>query len=117
MSDLLILYGSQTGNAEDAAQMIEYEAQRRHYTTQCLAADAYDVLKLPTEKFLVIVVSTTGQGDAPYNITSFWKFLRRKSLPENSLAGLSIAVFGLGDSGMMMLLIKYKRFHPCKKRH
>ncbi len=30
---------------------------------------------------------------------AFWRFLLRKSLPPGSLAGLSYAVFGLGDSG------------------
>lgn len=29
----------------------------------------------------------------------FWRFLLRKSLPPDSLAGLRFGVFGLGDSG------------------
>ena len=29
----------------------------------------------------------------------FWRFLLRKSLPADSLAGVSYALFGLGDSG------------------
>ncbi len=39
------------------------------------------------------------QGEVPDNMKGFWRFLLRKSLPVNSLAGASTAVFGLGDSG------------------
>jgi len=36
----------------------------------------------------------------------FWRFLLRKSLPVNSLAGASTAVFGLGDSGAVTLVLQ-----------
>ena len=39
------------------------------------------------------------QGELPDNMKQFWRFLLRKSLPASSLAGLTYAVFGLGDSG------------------
>jgi len=39
------------------------------------------------------------QGDQPDNMRTFWRFLLRKSLAPGSLAGVSYAVFGLGDSG------------------
>lgn len=39
------------------------------------------------------------QGELPDNLKQFWRFLLRKSLPASSLAGLTYAVFGLGDSG------------------
>ncbi len=50
------------------------------------------------EPAVVFVCSTTGQGDEPANMRNFWKFLLRKSLPPSSLAGVTIAVVGLGDS-------------------
>ena len=40
-----------------------------------------------------------GQGELPDNMKQFWRFLLRKSLPADSLAGVTFAVFGLGDSG------------------
>ena len=39
------------------------------------------------------------QGEIPDSMKRFWRFLLRKSLPANSLAGMQTAVFGLGDSG------------------
>ena len=44
------------------------------------------------------------QGEVPNNMKTFWKFLLRKSLPVDSLKGILVAVFGLGDSGELYLL-------------
>jgi sulfite reductase alpha subunit-like flavoprotein len=44
---------------------------------------------------------TLPQGELPANMRQSWRFLLRKSLPPQSLGGLSYAVFGLGDSGAM----------------
>lgn len=101
---LLILYASQTGNAQDVAELIARESERRYYQPRVLPADAYlrtSLSQFPSEQATIFVVSTTGQGDPPENITEFWKFLRRKSLPPNSLSSMSVAVFGLGDSGYL----------------
>lgn len=102
LQPLLILYGSQTGNAQDVAELIAREAERRHYHPRVLPADAYlrtSIAQFPLEPAVVFVVSTTGQGDPPDNTIDFWKFLRRKSLAADSLSRVAAAVFGLGDSG------------------
>ncbi|KAG1663014.1 hypothetical protein FOA52_016029 [Chlamydomonas sp. UWO 241] len=96
---LLILYGSATGNAQDAAERVAREARQLSFAPAVLPMDAYDVTKLPTETLAVFVISTSGQGEFPENARSFWRFLLRKSLPPDSLSGLRCAVFGLGDSG------------------
>jgi sulfite reductase alpha subunit-like flavoprotein len=98
---LLILYGSQTGNALDVAELVCREARRRHFAPRLMSADAYVPLvsSLPGEPAIVLCVSTTGQGEMPHNARRLWKFLRRKSLPPGSLAAVTAAVFGLGDSG------------------
>ncbi|KAL4458060.1 hypothetical protein ABPG75_012925 [Micractinium tetrahymenae] len=98
---VLILYSSQTGNAQDVAERIGRETQRRHYAPRVLPADAYapHAASLPGEAVLVWVASTTGQGDPPDNMRQLWRLLLRKSLPPDLLAGVRAAVFGLGDSG------------------
>eukprot|EP00899_Mesostigma_viride_P014170 jgi/Mesvir1/22754/Mv14153-RA.2 len=95
----LVLYASQTGNAQDVAEHVGREATRRLYNPVVLSIAAFDPVLLPEQSFVVFVVSTTGQGDPPDSIKSFWKFLLRKSLPKDSLSHLSYAIFGLGDSG------------------
>ncbi|KAK5900433.1 hypothetical protein CgunFtcFv8_025393 [Champsocephalus gunnari] len=95
---LLVLYGSQTGTAQDTAQRIGRQAQRRRLQVQVLPLDHYNVAGLISESLVVFVSSTAGQGDPPDNMKNFWKFVFRKSLPVGSLRNLDCAVLGLGDS-------------------
>ncbi|KAJ3415526.1 NADPH-dependent diflavin oxidoreductase 1 [Chytridiales sp. JEL 0842] len=109
MRELLILFGSETGCAEDVAQRIAREARRRHYSVRISTMDEYDRAQLVKEPLVVFVCSTTGQGEEPTNMKQFWKFLLRKALPLDSLTEMKYAVFGLGDSS-------YLRFNfPAKK--
>lgn len=47
---------------------------------------------------LVIVCSTTGQGEVPLNGKKLWKYLLRKKLPTDLLSHVTFTTFGLGDS-------------------
>lgn len=106
---LTILYGSQTGTAQDLAEYIWRESKRFYFTGTVMPMDKYDIQSLPNEEFIVFVCSTTGQGDEPDNMKTFWRFLLRKSLPPDSLCSLKYAVLGLGDSG-------YEKFNFVAKR-
>ena len=109
MTRLLILFGSQTGEAKDVAFRIGREARLRGFVPSVVSMSEYPVTDLPSERLVVFVASTTGQGDPPDNMRSFWSFLLRKSLPPDSLSGASYAVFGLGDSG-------YAKYNVVAKR-
>ncbi|KAJ8285721.1 hypothetical protein GJAV_G00030160 [Gymnothorax javanicus] len=95
---LLVLYGSQTGTAQDTAERIGRQAKRRWLKTRVEALDSYNVANLISESLVVFVCATTGQGDPPDNMKKFWRFIFRKSLPAGSLCQLDYAVLGLGDS-------------------
>lgn len=47
--DLLFLYGSQTGTAQDAAEGLSRKVRRRGLKTAVLGLDKYDVQNLPSE--------------------------------------------------------------------
>ncbi|KAK6580808.1 hypothetical protein PZA11_007044 [Diplocarpon coronariae] len=47
---------------------------------------------------VVLVTSTTGQGEFPKNCRRLWTSLLKKSLPTTCLAGLHYTTFGLGNS-------------------
>ncbi|XP_074546850.1 NADPH-dependent diflavin oxidoreductase 1 [Halichoeres trimaculatus] len=108
---LLVLYGSQTGTAQDTAQRITRQAQRRKMMVQVLPLDSYNVANLISESLVVFVCSTTGQGDPPDNMKNFWRFLFRKSLPADSLSQLDCAVLGLGDSSYPKFNFVAKKLH------
>lgn len=106
---LAILYASQTGTAQDMAEEIWRQSKKYHFTGIVKPMNSYDIKNLVNEKIVIFVCSTTGQGDEPDNMKSFWKFLLRKSLPSDSLAGMKFAVIGLGDSS-------YAKFNFVAKR-
>lgn len=47
---------------------------------------------------VLVVISTTGQGDLPRNAQLFFRRLRSKKLAANSLETCVFTSFGLGDS-------------------
>lgn len=95
---LLILYGSETGNAKDCAETIWRQSKNYGFTGPVVSMNEYNIQNLINENLAVFVCSTTGQGDEPENMKNFWKFLLRKNLPCNSLQFLNFACLGLGDS-------------------
>ncbi|XP_022327985.2 NADPH-dependent diflavin oxidoreductase 1-like [Crassostrea virginica] len=106
---ILILYGSQTGTAQDVAEKLAREAKRRFLSTRVMALDDYNVVNLLHEELVLFVCATTGQGDPPDNMKVFWKFIMRKNLPNNSLTKMKFAVLGLGDSS-------YQKFNFIAKK-
>ncbi|XP_042365540.1 NADPH-dependent diflavin oxidoreductase 1 [Plectropomus leopardus] len=108
---LLVLYGSQTGTAQDTAQRIARQAQRRQLQVQVLPLDGYNVASLISEPLVIFVCATTGQGDPPDNMKNFWKFVFKKSLPVGSLSRLDCAVLGLGDSSYPKFNFVAKKLH------
>lgn len=89
---MLILYGSQTGNAQvsaldamyvcgqsiissnrlpfeqDVAERIAREGKRRHFAPRVMAMDAFPVTSIPEERIVVFVCSTTGQASSDHSL-------------------------------------------------
>ncbi|MEY9913177.1 sulfite reductase (NADPH) flavoprotein alpha-component [Catenulispora sp. MAP12-49] len=93
---LLVLWASQTGNAEQfAATVTERLAAEGQRAELLPMADAAPEHLIPDTDAL-IVTSTFGDGDAPDNGAGFWQAL---SAPDAArLDGLRYAVLALGDS-------------------
>eukprot|EP01083_Nonionella_stella_P110223 322366_1 len=95
---VVVLYGSQTGCAQDVAERIDRELKRRHFTTDLCEMDSFDFSTLPSLKVAVFVASTMGQGEIPDNMKTFFRCILRKNIPAGALSSLQFSVFGLGDS-------------------
>ncbi|KIX97966.1 uncharacterized protein Z520_06044 [Fonsecaea multimorphosa CBS 102226] len=94
----LVLYGTETGTAQDLAEEIGRTLERLHFYTDVLGLDAVNYGLLHQYTLTVFVVATTGQGDFPENARRFWTSLLRKKLAATTLAGVDYALAGLGDT-------------------
>ncbi|KAF8361543.1 mtrr-1 [Pristionchus pacificus] len=96
---LLIGYGSHTGQAESISKALAERATAVGLVPEIRTLnDIEKELDLTTESFIVIVVSSTGDGDAPENSARFLRRISRKGLKEDHFKGLTYALLGLGDS-------------------
>ena len=95
-SEVAILWASQTGNAEGFAEQCAKHLKERGYEVRLREMDSYDVADLVTERVVLFITSTFGDGDPPDNGTAFWKKLDDQAAP--SLPNVSYAVLAFGDS-------------------
>jgi sulfite reductase alpha subunit-like flavoprotein len=59
---LTILYGSETGTAQEVGENIWRESKAHHFRGKVLSMDEYEIKNLVDERFVIFVVATTGQG-------------------------------------------------------
>lgn len=96
LEQITILYASQTGNAQSIARQLQSEYQASGFNTRLVSSADYRGRDLAKEKYLLLVISTQGEGEAPESAFELQQFLFASSAPE--LTQLNYAVFGLGDS-------------------
>jgi sulfite reductase (NADPH) flavoprotein alpha-component len=96
LEQITILYASQTGNAQSIARQLESEYQASGFNTRLISTADYRGRDLAKEKYLLLVISTQGEGEAPESAFELQQFLFGSKAPQ--LKQLNYAVFGLGDS-------------------
>ncbi len=94
--ELLLLWASQTGNAENLAQNFAQQLVAQGWAVNLQSMNDYSVEQLSNNKIALFVTSTFGDGDAPDNGGDFWSQLTSESAPD--LSGLQFALLALGDS-------------------
>lgn len=94
----LVLYGSETGNAQDVAEEIGHLTERLRFDTTVLDLDSVQLRDVVKPTVVLFAISTTGQGEMPQNARAFWKKLLSSALKPGILRKLSFSSFGLGDS-------------------
>jgi sulfite reductase (NADPH) flavoprotein alpha-component len=96
LTPLTILFGSQTGNAENLSKRIAKEAGKRGFAPTIQDLGKYATAQLASEAALLVVTSTYGDGEPPDNAKAFWEFLGGVAAPK--LAQMKFSVLALGDS-------------------
>jgi sulfite reductase alpha subunit-like flavoprotein len=109
-----ILYATATGTAEDVA----YALAQRYVilgadVSACSTVDSHTFPALVSHgasgTLFVFIIATAGDGEAPKCMTQMWTEMRVARLSRDTLSGVNVAVFGLGDRG-------YQKFNAAARR-
>jgi len=103
----IIFYGSQTGTAEDYASRLAKEGKSR-FGLETMVADLedydYDNLDaIPSDKLVMFVLATYGEGEPTDNAVDFYEFITGDSPSfslgnDPALGNLNYVAFGLGNN-------------------
>ncbi|WJV39936.1 NADPH-dependent assimilatory sulfite reductase flavoprotein subunit [Raoultella terrigena] len=93
---ITLLSASQTGNARRVAEALRDDLQAAQLNVKLVNAGDYKFKQIASEKLLIVVTSTQGEGEPPEEAVALHKFLLSKKAPK--LEGTAFAVFGLGDT-------------------
>jgi sulfite reductase (NADPH) flavoprotein alpha-component len=106
LAPLTILFGSQTGTAENLAKKVAKEAGKRGFAATVLDMAQTDLAKLANDKNLLVITSTYGDGEPPDNAKALHSAL--KTATGTPLSGVRFSICALGDTN-------YAQFCQCGK--
>lgn len=92
-----ILFGTQTGTAEGLAKKLSKQLAKKNFDAVCFDMADYDRARLATEKNLLVIISTYGDGEPPDSAAEFHNWIMGDEPPK--LDGVRFSVLALGDSG------------------
>ena len=106
--NIYLLYGSQTGNSEEICKNIYLELFNLGYNSkysslnECINKDlnVFNFIeKKSDEKDIVIIIcSTTGNGEAPCNANIFYNKLKNRNQQKDLFNNIQYSILGLGDT-------------------
>ncbi|QZH64435.1 diflavin oxidoreductase [Mycolicibacterium farcinogenes] len=92
---LVVAYGTDMGNAEDAAMSFAEAATAAGIPAEAVELNQVELDQLSTTTHFIVVTSTFGDGEFPDTATLFWEAI---STSTPRLEHMSFAVLALGDT-------------------
>lgn len=92
---ITLVYGTETGNAKNLSFDIYQKAKKEKFKLKVISLDQYRLIDLENEDYLLIIISTHGEGEPPSSAKSFFDFIHQKK--NLDLKKLKYAVLALGD--------------------
>ena len=92
---LTLLYASETGNAKSVATKFAAATKKKGIKTKLASVEQYKLTDLVKEKYLLLIISTQGDGEPPITAIKFYNALHDENL---KLDKLQFGVLALGDS-------------------
>ncbi|WP_345046874.1 molybdopterin dinucleotide binding domain-containing protein, partial [Microbacterium invictum] len=94
--EVVVLWASQTGNAEELATTAASTLGGRGFAVRTASMSEVRATELTAMRDVLVITSTFGDGEAPDNGRDFWRELADDAAP--ALPGLRYAVLAMGDS-------------------
>lgn len=104
-STVVILWGSESGNAQGLAEMAEERLGKEGMKAQAVDMADMSLEKLQGFKRILVITSTWGDGEPPSNAISLWEEFQKEKV---DLAHVQFSVLSLGDTA-------YPQFCKCGK--
>jgi len=95
-SDLLLIFGTETGNAEELAEDAGHIARTLDIHPTVMDMEDACLEDLSSSKRLIVVCSTWGEGDQPVNAQELYDSVEESQ--DGSMEGVNFAVLALGDT-------------------
>jgi sulfite reductase (NADPH) flavoprotein alpha-component len=92
----LILYASQSGNAQSIAESLQEKLKTKNISSDLKSADQLKLKQLKDYSQLFMIASTHGEGDAPDSSIELLELIQSNKAP--NLSHIKHAVLSLGDS-------------------
>lgn len=108
---VLIAYGSQLGNTEEIAHILFDKLVIKDKFIKEL--NELDPVELDDYDYVIIMCSTTGDGDVPDNASRFWRKLKRY---QHQLPQVKYILIGFGDTNFNSFCGGSKKIHRELRR-
>lgn len=94
--DLLLIFGTETGNAEELAE--DAAGLAKNYDLNPSVMDMEDITPddISSSKRVIVICSTWGEGEQPVNAQDLYDAVSETE--EGSMNGVNFAVLALGDT-------------------
>lgn len=90
-----VVYGTETGNSKKVATDFSTRLKKQGVQAKIKSLDQYRVTDLAKESYMIVVISTQGDGEPPAAAKKFYDYLQENSPALNQL---KFGVLALGDS-------------------
>lgn len=94
--DLLLIFGTETGNAEELAEDAGHLAETFDLNPTVIDMEDISLETLSSAKRLIVICSTWGEGEQPVNAEDLYESVQESE--GGSMEGVSYAVLALGDT-------------------
>jgi len=112
---IYLLYGSQTGNAEQIAYHLSHILKENIDNCEITVdklnnySENYEILN--NSDYVIFVCSTTGNGDFPENASRFWRKIKSRKLEKELFSNVKYSVCALGDTNYSMFCFAGKNLN------